>query len=61
EIKKKYGIALPDCYVIATADYLKDKALFKKEKEIVQALDRIKKELGDIINFIDDIREQRLI
>ena len=61
EIKKKYGIALPDCYVLATADYLKDKALFKKEKEIVQALDRIKKELGDIINFIDDIREQRLI
>ena len=36
EIKKKYGIALPDCYVIATADYLKDKALFKKEKEILQ-------------------------
>ncbi|MDT7902106.1 MAG: PIN domain-containing protein [Acidianus sp.] len=32
EIKKKYGLALSDCYVIATANYLRDKALFKKEK-----------------------------
>ena len=55
EIKKKYGIALPDCYVIATADYLKDKALFKKEKEILQVLDRIREDLGDIITFIDEI------
>jgi len=55
EIKKKYGIALPDCYVIATADYLKDKALFKREKEIVQVLDEIRKEFGDIISFINEI------
>ena len=55
EIKKKYGIALLDCYVIATADYLKDKALFKKEKEILQVLDRIRNDLGDVVAFIDEI------
>ena len=55
EIKKKYGIALPDCYVIATADHLKDKALFKKEKEILQVLDKIRDDLGDVVTFIDEI------
>ncbi|BCU68850.1 PIN domain-containing protein [Stygiolobus caldivivus] len=55
EIKEKYGIALPDCYVIATANYLKVKALFKKEKEIVQIIDELRKDLGCIITFIDEI------
>ena len=53
EIKKKYGIALPDCYVIATAKYLKVKALFKREKEIIQ--DELRKDFGCIITFIDEI------
>ncbi|QXJ32180.1 hypothetical protein J5U22_01739 [Saccharolobus shibatae] len=55
EIKKKYAIALPDCYVIATADYLKIKALFKKEKEITQIIDKLRKDLGNLVNFIDEI------
>ncbi|MQL56362.1 PIN domain-containing protein [Acidianus ambivalens] len=55
EIKKKYGISLPDCYVIATANYLKDKALFRKEKEILQAVNKINKEYGNILIFIDEI------
>jgi len=55
EIKKKYGIALPDCYVIATANYLRDKALFKKEKEILQVVNKINKEYNNILIFIDEI------
>lgn len=55
EIKKKYGIAFPDCYVIATANYLRDKALFKKEKEILQVVNKINKEYNNILIFIDEI------
>lgn len=55
EVKKKYGIALPDCYVIATANNLRVKALFKKEKEIIQIIDKLRKDFGYLVNFIDEI------
>ena len=55
EIKKRYGIALSDCYVVASADYLKVKALFKKEKEILQAMDKLRNEFNDLIIFIDEV------
>jgi predicted nucleic acid-binding protein len=34
ECKCKYGISLADCFSIATAKYLKSKALFRREKEL---------------------------
>jgi len=53
ELKKLLGIALPDCYVIATAESVKASPLFKtieKEMEPVQA--ELKK-LG--VKFLKDI------
>ncbi len=55
EIKKKYGIALPDCYVIATANHLGVKALFKREKELIAVIDKIEKEFKEPIIFVDEI------
>jgi len=44
ELKKKLGIALPDCLVIALANRIGGKALFKKvEDEMVNVLDELRR------------------
>lgn len=44
EIKKKLGISLSDCYVIAAAIKLKAKALFlKPEKEMLNKIEELRK------------------
>lgn len=44
EIKKSFKIALPDCYVLATAIELNAKALFlKPEKEMLEKIEELKK------------------
>jgi hypothetical protein len=44
ELKKILNIALTDCYVIATAEFFKSKALFlKPEKEMMKNIELIKK------------------
>ncbi|MEM2842213.1 MAG: PIN domain-containing protein, partial [Thermoproteota archaeon] len=44
EIKKKLGISLSDCYVIAAAINLKAKALFlKPEKEMLNKIEELRK------------------
>ncbi|RLE88978.1 MAG: PIN domain nuclease [Thermoprotei archaeon] len=44
ELKKKLKIALPDCFVIATARKIHGSALFKKaEKEMLPILNKLKK------------------
>lgn len=55
ELKKKLGIALSDCYVIATAINLQAEALFLKPEE--EMLDRIK-ELKELpIAFLAEIAQ----
>jgi predicted nucleic acid-binding protein len=44
ELKKILNIALTDCYVIATAEYFKTKALFlKPEKEMLKNIELLRK------------------
>lgn len=44
EIKKRFGISLSDCYVIAAAINLKAKALFlKPEKEMLSKIEELRK------------------
>ncbi len=51
--KLRYGIALTDCYVLATAKICRAKALFRKrEKEMIRYLNEIQKEYS--IVFLED-------
>ena len=53
ELKKLLHIALPDCYVIASAETVNAVPLFRKvEEEMVPVLSNIKK-LG--VKFLDEI------
>ncbi len=53
ELKKELRIALPDCYVIATAQKMKATPLFKrKEKEMIKIEDKLRK-LG--VKFLNEI------
>ena len=51
ELKKELRMALPDCYVIATADHIEGSPLFRRvEREMEPFLDRLEK-LG--VLFLD--------
>lgn len=52
-VKLKYGIALTDCYVIASARIYNGKAVFRKrEKEMLEKIDEIVKEYPVV--FLED-------
>lgn len=52
ELRKRLGIALTDCYVIASAEALGAKAVFAKpEKEMLGVIDRVK----DAVLFLAEI------
>lgn len=54
EIKKQLHLALPDCYVIATAEAINAKPLFRRiEEEMKPVLEELKR-LG--AEFLDEIR-----
>jgi len=54
EIKKQLHLALPDCYVIATAEAINAKPLFRRvEEEMKPVLEELKR-LG--VEFLDEIR-----
>ncbi len=58
ELKKQLHIALPDCYVIATAEAINAKPLFKKiEKEMKTILNKLRR-LG--VLFLDEINYSNL-
>ncbi|MDK2384519.1 MAG: hypothetical protein QI199_06915 [Candidatus Korarchaeota archaeon] len=53
ELKKELHLALPECYVIATAELIKGSPLFRRvEKEMEPVLDKLE-ELG--VLFLDSI------
>ena len=53
KVKLKYGIALTDCYVLASAKIYKGKAVFRKrEREMQSKLSNIEKEYPII--FLED-------
>jgi len=54
EIKKQLHLALPDCYVIATAETINAKPLFRRiEEEMKPVLEELKR-LG--VEFLDEMR-----
>lgn len=58
ELKKSLGIALPDCYVIATAESMGATPIFKRvEKEMKPVLQELRK-LG--VKFLDELNREHL-
>lgn len=52
ELRKRLGIALTDCYVIASAEALGAKAVFAKpEKEMLRVMDSVR----DVVLFLAEI------